>query len=472
MLSIHDVWTALGEQAPPEGLPNQTLAAVVIDSREATPGSCFVALRGEKQDGHDFVADAFQRGAVLAIVQRDPEVGSPVLNPRSAGPVGQIGLPFCLWVSDCLIALQRMAAAWRARFSPRVIGITGSVGKTSTKELVYSVLRQRYKTLRSEGNLNNEIGLPLTLLRLTGEHRAVVLEMGMYALGEIATLAAIAQPQVGIVTNVGPSHLERLGTLENIAAAKAELVEALPADGVAILNADDPFVRDMAKKTRAQVFTYGLEPGSDLWASDIESRGLEGIRFYFHHGSQALQVKVPLLGRHSVHTALRAAATGLVEGLSWEEIVAGLQNVGAQLRLIAVPGIHGTTLLDDTYNASPASSIAALNLLADLEGRRIAVLGDMLELGKYEREGHQLVGLRAADVVHKLVAVGPRARWLAEAAVAGGMKKEDVFVAENNDMALRYLSEIVSPGDIILVKGSRAQGMEAIVAAFSRRTAE
>ncbi|MCC7353237.1 MAG: UDP-N-acetylmuramoylalanyl-D-glutamyl-2, 6-diaminopimelate--D-alanyl-D-alanine ligase, partial [Anaerolineae bacterium] len=205
---------------------------------------------------------------------------------------------------------------------------------------------------------------------------------------------------------------------------------------------------------------------------DIESRGLEGIRFYFHHGSQSLQVKVPLLGRHSVHTALRAAAVGLVEGLSWEEIVAGLQNVGAQLRLIAVPGIQGTTLLDDTYNASPASSIAALNLLADLGGRRIAVLGDMLELGEYEQEAHQLVGLRAADVVQKLVAVGPRARRLAEAAVAGGMKKDDVFVAESNDAALGYLSQIVNPGDIILVKGSRAQGMEAIVAAFSRRADE
>lgn len=470
MLSIHDLWRALGGQLPPEGIPDQPLTNVVVDSREAQAGGCFVALRGEHRDGHDFVADAFGRGAVVAVVQRDPGIGCPVLNPHGPLPVGQVSLPFCLRVTDGIAALQQMAAYWRSRFNPRVIGITGSVGKTSTKELVYSVLRQRYRTLRSEGNLNNEIGLPLTLLRLTAEHQAVVLEMGMYALGEIAALAAIAKPQVGIITNVGPSHLERLGSLENIAAAKAELVEALPADGVAILNADDPMVRAMAKKTRARVFTYGLEPGCDLWASDIESRGLEGIRFYFRYGSQALQVKVPLLGRHSVHTALRAAAAGLVEGLSWEEIVAGLQNVGAQLRLIAVPGIHGTTLLDDTYNASPASGIAALNLLADLTGRRIAVLGDMLELGDYEKEGHQMVGLRAADVVQKLITVGPRARWIAEAALAGGMKQEDVFIAENNDAALMHLSQIVSPGDIILVKGSRALGMESIVAAFSRRT--
>ena len=224
----------------------------------------------------------------------------------------------------------------------------------------------------------------------------------MYDVGEIAPLCHIAPPQVGVVTNVGPVHLERLGRIERIAQAKAELVQALPADGVAVLNLDDARVAAMASQTQARIFWYGLSPDADLWADEIQGEGLDGIRFRFHWQSEVLHVRVPLLGRHSVHTALRAAAVGLVEGLSWEEIVRGLQQLDVQLRLITARGLNGATVLDDTYNASPASTMAALNLLADLtvqNGRRIAVLGDMLELGSYEEEGHRKVGARAADVV-------------------------------------------------------------------------
>jgi UDP-N-acetylmuramoyl-tripeptide--D-alanyl-D-alanine ligase len=294
--------------------------------------------------------------------------------------------------------------------------------------------------------------------------------MGMYDLGEITRLCVIARPDVGVITNVGPVHLERLGTMERIAAAKAELAAALPPDGVAVLNADDPLVAAMATQTMAHVFTYGLTAGADLWADDIASEGMDGIRFRFHYGTEVVHVRVPLLGRHSVHTALRAAAVGILEGLSWEEIVSGLQETRAQLRLVVVRGLREATLLDDTYNASPSSSLAALNLLADLDvndGRRVAVLGDMLELGSYEEQGHRLVGARAADVVNYLVTVGPRARWIADEAVAAGLSLHQVEALETVEEAIARLRLLLGPGDIVLVKGSRSARLDQIVTALS-----
>ncbi len=471
MLTLADLVEGITGQKPAkEVIPDLELSEVVIDSREACPNSLFVALRGEQHDGHDFVADAFARGAIAAIVEREIEAECQVVDAQSPLPGTPIRLPVCLMTEDSLKAFQRLAAFWRARFSPRVIGVTGSVGKTTTKEVIWSVLRKRFRTLKSWGNYNNEIGLPLTLLYLDSGYEQVVLEMGMYALGEIAELAAIARPHVGVVTNIGPTHLERLGTIERIAQAKSELVEALPPaseGGAAILNADDPMVRAMAEKTEAQVFYYGLDPTCDLWASHIESQGLEGVRFQLHHEGERLHVKIPLLGRHSVHTALAAAAVGLVEGESWEEIIAGLWDVPEQLRLVAVQGIRGSTILDDTYNASPASTIAALNLLAELSGRKIAILGDMLELGDFEEEGHRKVGRRAVDVVSMLITVGPRARIIGQEALACGLAEEEVLMVEDNEQAIALMRQIVSPGDIVLVKGSRGMKMEEIVAALT-----
>jgi UDP-N-acetylmuramoyl-tripeptide--D-alanyl-D-alanine ligase len=278
-----------------------------------------------------------------------------------------------------------------------------------------------------------------------------------------------------VVTNVGPVHLERLGAIERIAQAKSELPAALPSaeeDGVAILNRDDPLVWAMAGITRARVFTYGLHNQADLWADEIESAGLEGIHFRCHHAGAVYHIRLPLLGRHSVHTALRASAVGLVEGLSWEEIVHGLQDVRGQLRLMVVPGLREATLIDDTYNASPDSSLAALNLLRDIANnshRAIAVLGEMKELGTYEQAGHRLVGGRAAQVVDKLVTVGRRARWIAEEALAVGMTTTDVYPVETNTDAIGILQGLIRPGDVVLIKGSRAAGMETIVDALSRR---
>ncbi|OQY22064.1 MAG: hypothetical protein B6I35_06975 [Anaerolineaceae bacterium 4572_32.2] len=310
----------------------QPITTTVIDSRQAKPGALFVALKGGRADGHDYVADAFSRGAVAAIVERDVEADGLLLNLTDQTRTLPVNwsLPLLLKVSDSLGALQRAATFWRQRREGvRVIGITGSVGKTTTKELATAVLARRYVTLKSEASYNNEIGLPLTLMRLTGEHERVVLEMGMYDVGEIADLARIARPHVGVVTIIGPVHLERAGTIERIVEAKSELVEALPPapEGAAILNYDDERVRGMAQATRARVFYYGLSPEADLWADHIEGLGLDGIRFRLHHEGETLHVKIPLLGRHSVHTALRAAAAGLVEGLTWQEIIEGLRHI-------------------------------------------------------------------------------------------------------------------------------------------------
>jgi UDP-N-acetylmuramoyl-tripeptide--D-alanyl-D-alanine ligase len=469
MLNLGQIAEALtGEQRLSD---TQTITGVVIDSRCAIPGSLFVAFAGEAHDGHDFVGDAFSRGAVVALIER-PVYGDHLTIDLAQPLTEEIGasltLPVCLLVQDTLTALQELGAFWRKRFPIRVIGITGSVGKTTTKELVHAVLGTHYRTLKSEGNLNNEIGLPLTLLQLDERYQRVVVEMGMYALGEIATLARIAVPQVGVVTNVGPVHLERLGTIQAIADAKTELVRALPADGVAILNQDEPLVLAMAEHTRARVFTYGLSPKADLWADQIQGVGLEGIRFTLHYQSEAIHVRAPLLGRHSVHTALRAAAVGLVEGLDWSEIMTGLRSDSPQLRLVVVKGPNESLLLDDTYNASPASTIAALNLLDELENRRVAVLGDMLELGSYEEAGHRLVGRRVVEVADLLITVGDLGQTIAEEALEAGMPTDKVVTLPDANTAVEIVPGLVQERDMVLIKGSRGVGLDRLVDALAR----
>jgi len=463
--TIGHILEALTDYRPTEKDP--AVSAFVVDSREAVRGSVFVAFQGESADGHDYVADAFGRGAVAALVQR-PVGDWPVIDTCSGAAGTPITLPALILVNDTMSALQQIARAWRARFNTRLIAITGSVGKTSTKELTAAVLSRRYRTLKSEGNQNNEIGVPLTLMNLRSSHERAVIEMGMYAQGEIDLLCDIARPSVGVLTMIGPVHLERLGSMEAIVAAKRELVTALPDDGVAILNMDDPRVMEMAGHTRARVFTYGLDPGADLWADRIDSMGLDGIRFTLHHDGENLNLRVPLIGRHSVHTALRAAAVGLVEGLPWEEIIAGMGAMSSQLRLVVIPGPHDSLLIDDTYNSSPDSALAALNLLDDLNGRHVAVLGDMLELGDAELQAHRVVGRRAADVADTLITVGRRARIIAYEAMNVGLAEDRVHMVDDAPAAVPVLEELIQPGDVILIKGSLGMRMDRIVTALGR----
>lgn len=465
MLNLRHVLEALDLNPGRSDLP---IHGAVIDSREAKEGCIFVAIKGERADGHDFVPEALQGGAHLALVERElPDMPNQVVVSQSGQEPFpfEAGPPFTLVVEDTVGALQRIASYWRRQLDVRVIGITGSVGKSTTKELTAEVLSRRYQCLKNPGNLNNEIGLPLTVVQLSDYHQVAVLEMGFYVPGEIALLCDVSLPQVGVVTNVSQVHMERAGSLEAIVQGKSELVEKLPPEpeGVAILNLDEPLVREMASKTKASVFYYGLSPEADLWASEIEGLGLDGVRFVLHHRDELMHVRVPLLGRHSVHTALRAAAVGIVEGLNWQEVIGGLQSEHTQLRLFAVDGPDGALLLDDTYNAAPASVLAALNLLEELEGRKIAVLGDMLELGSFEEQGHRLVGARAAEVAEKLILVGQRARWIADEARRAGMIDERIREVETVEEAIEVLADLIRGEDVVLVKGSHSMHMDKIV---------
>ena len=477
MLTLADVVEGVSGQRV-ESLARYAVRNVVIDSRQALRDDLFVALPGEHTDGHDYVSHALGRGALAALVHHDrlsrlEGVTAGWLDARApieAPPEGWI-TPLLIRVDDTLAALQRLSAFWRSRFTLPVIGVTGSVGKTTTKEVIAHMLSARYDVLKSEGNYNNEIGVPLTLLRLRLHHQCAVIEMGMHALGEIATYCQWAKPRIGVVTIVAPIHLSRLGSIENIAKAKSELPAALPPEeegGVAILNYDDERVRAMAAITRARPFTYGLNPQADLWAEDIKSFGLDGIVFTLRYGRGRWLAKLPLLGRHSVHTALRAAAVGLVMGMDIDEIIESLRTPATQLRLVATKGPFNSLVLDDTYNASPESTLAALNLLAEInEGPRIAVLGDMLELGELEQKGHDEVGCRAGIVAQYVIGVGERAAWICRAAVECGAPRERVFHVMTNEEALAVLRQIVRERCVILVKGSRGMQMEEIVAGLA-----
>ncbi|MDQ7028332.1 MAG: UDP-N-acetylmuramoyl-tripeptide--D-alanyl-D-alanine ligase [Ardenticatenia bacterium] len=477
MPTLADLFTGLtGHPAPSGHAHRLQIAGFVADSRLVEPGYAFVAVPGEQTDGHRFIGEALRRGATVVIASRDAVpadvyTGITVVDVCSPYQVGELTPPVLFLTDESVQAVQELAAWWRRRANPalRVVGITGSVGKTTVKELTAAVLGQRFRTFKSRGNYNSDIGLPLTLLTMPLDAERAVLEMAMTARGEIARLAEIARPVVGVVTNVAPVHMERLGTIEAIAAAKAELIEALPQNGVAVLNGDDRRVRAMASLARCHVFTYGLHPDNALWASHIESHGLDGIAFRFHYGQETIFARLPLLGRHSVHSALAAASVGLIEGQSWAEIIAGLKALEKMelLRIIVVPGINGTTIIDDTYNASPPSVLAALNLLNDLNGRKVAVLGDMLELGAYEEEGHKRVARRAAEVVDLLVTVGPRGRLIAAEALASGMAPEHVVATDTPEKAIAFLKTNLQPGDMVLVKASRAVRLDRVVSALS-----
>jgi len=417
----------------------------VVDSRKAGKGDVFVALKGEQADGHDFVAHAAQRGATAAIVERavDAEIAQYV-------------------VRDSLKALQTLAWHRRQeRQKVKVVAITGSVGKTTTKELTAAVLGTRYPLLKNEGNLNSEIGLPLVLLELNQRHRRAVLEMGMWAKGEIALLCDIALPDVGIVTNVGLSHMERLGSIEAIADAKAELVESLDEEGIAILNADDPRVASMASRTTAHVVTYGVAPDADVRAEEIESHGLAGVKFTLVHGDERAHVYSRLPGRQLVYNALAAAAAGITDGIDVPDVAEAISEAQIPLRLRQVRGINGSVLIDDTYNASPSSMAAALDLLAEVPGRKIAVLGDMRELGDAERQGHADVGAHAARVADVVVAVGQLGRWIGDAAVAAG--HSDVRIVVDKEEIAPALRDLLREGDVVLFKASRALALETVV---------
>ena len=438
------------------------IRGAAVDSRLVGPDELFVALAGERTDGHRFLADAVAGGAAALVVSRP--VPAPVLD--ALGDVTVLAVP------DGLVALGALAAGWRTRFDPLVVGVTGSIAKTSTKEAVAAVLGRAFRTLRNEGNQNNEIGLPLTLLRLGPDHRAAVLEMGMYAGGEIADLARMARPRIGVVTAVQAVHLSRMGSLSAIEKAKGELVEALPSDGVAVLNQDDRRVRRMADRTAARVLTYGLSGDADVGAEDVASEGFDGMRFTLRlpplRGGRPVRLpaRIPGLGKLSVHNALAGAAVGHAAAMEPAVIVHALAAGWSAAHRGQVHRAGRVTLIDDAYNASPPSVTAALDMLAGMPGRRVAVLGEMLELGKAAASGHREVGTAAAATVDLLVVVGPGAAPIAAGARAAGLDPSRILEARDRDAALDLLRSRLRDGDVVLVKASRGVELDLLVDAL------
>ncbi|MDQ4099201.1 MAG: UDP-N-acetylmuramoyl-tripeptide--D-alanyl-D-alanine ligase [Chloroflexota bacterium] len=460
--SLADVLAGTGGTLRGELHPETTFPRLQRDSRTVEAGDLFIAIRGEQHDGHDFVAGAAVRGGAAAIVAE-----------RWAAEHADAGLPLIV-VDEPITALQRWAAWRRKRLNVRVVGVTGSVGKTSAKEAIAAVLAQRFRVYRSPGNYNNEIGLPLSLLEAPDDSEVLVLEMGgAYAFGELTLLASIAQPTVGVVTNVYPVHLERMGSIEAIARTKAELVEALPADGIAVLNGDDARVRAMATGVRGRVITYGLDQSNDIRADSVTTEGLEGTTFWVTIEGDRLYLKVPFVGAHGVLIALVAIAVGHSFGMHISEMLVGLKDPSVQVRLLFVPGPRGAQLIDDTYNASTPSVLSALALLSDLRGRgrRVAVLGDMRELGPVAEEEHRVVGRRAGEVADLLVTYGEMARLIATEAQA--MPRPDdaplqvrSFQLDERRPLVDFLQGELGNGDIVLLKGSRGLQMEQFVAAL------
>ena len=475
MASLMREWPAVARRRPVPAIPSfdgASLAAAIgaevlvkggqpirggaVDSRRVERGDAFFALPGERTDGHRYLRDAASRGAAALVVR-----GRPAIEELEAFAAQTVAV---LLVADVLVALQRAAAEWRNRFEPLVVGVTGSLAKTSTKEQVAEVLAERWTVLRNTGNENNEIGLPLTLLRLEPEHEAAVLEMGMYVPGDIALLAALARPSIGVVTAVRGAHLARAGSIDEIERGKRQLIEALPATGTAVLNADDERVSRMDAHVAAgaSVLRYGFSERADVRAADVESRGAAGMSFTLQlPDGSATPVAIPALGRHSVHNALAAAAVGHAAGLDLDTIVAGLARPWSAPHRGQLIDLGPIKVLDDSYNASPDSMIAALDLLASLPAkRRIAILGEMLELGAASVAEHRRIGQYAGNAVDILIATGPFAGDYLEGARNG---RAAAWYRPDRSRLLEDGIPYPEPGDVVLIKGSRGAAMDELL---------
>lgn len=467
-LSVSEVAEATGARlyAPDQGAGEQIVKGITWDSREVEAGMVFLAMPGERVDGNDFIVQSIQKGAGAVIATREPD-------DKLRAIAGEFACPLLI-VEDGIAAITALAGYWRGKLPCVVIGVTGSTGKTSTKDYLRSVLSQRYVTVATKGNHNNELGVPATVLEAGPDTEALIVEVGMRGLGQIEELCKTVRPNIGVVTNIGVSHLELLGSQENIARAKSELLQALPdGKGLAVLNADDPFtprLREFGDVDGRGVETrlYGLSEAAEVRASDIAFDDTACASFELDaRGVDVGRVQLAMPGRHNVMNALAAATVGQYLGLTASEIRAGLEQAkGSGMRLEVERSAAGVTVVNDAYNANPDSMRASLDTLAhmDCAGKRIAVLGDMGELGEGERELHASVGAMAADSsLDLLVCVGRLAKDIAAGAVEHGMDPDHVVEFEDVAGALDYLQGVLAPGDLVLVKASRFMGLERIV---------
>ena len=428
---------------------------ISTDSRTLKRGELFVALRGENFDGHNFVESAAKAGAAGAIVDSTWK--------------GKVPENFALILAeDPLQAYQKLAANYRRSLSLKVVAITGSNGKTSTKDFAAAVLARGFRVTKTGGNFNNHVGLPRTILEATSQDEVAVWEIGMNHPGEVAALAKLAAPDVAILTNIGVAHIEFMGSREAIAVEKGALVEAVDAQGTVILNADDPFTASIAARARAKVILAGTTAGM-IRASEISQSG-SGTDFTMLEGAHRCRAQLPVPGLHMVQNAMLAVAAGRVFGLSLEDCAAGLVAAPLTKARLQIKEIHGVHFIDDTYNANPESMKAALRTLVELDadGKRIAVLGEMGELGSESERGHREVGETAATFgIDQLITIGDLGELIARAAQAGGLEK--TTAVRSTSEAAELLGEIAEPGDLILVKGSRSARTERVIEAFGLR---
>jgi UDP-N-acetylmuramoyl-tripeptide--D-alanyl-D-alanine ligase len=440
-----------------QGDLNSRISGISTDTRTLQKGSLFVALNGPTFNGHDYLARAFEKGAVAALV-------SEPLKPGEVAAHRTI-----IQVKDTLWALGDLSALWRRQFSVTLIGISGSNGKTTSKEMLAGILEQEGPTLKNPGNLNNWIGLPLSLFSLKEDHRYAVMEMGMNRAGEIARLCRIARPSAGLLTNIGPAHLEGLGSMEAVAKAKGELFEALEGDQWALVNSDDFRIRDLAQACRARKLTFGLNAEAEVKADHL-SLTPQGIRFRIRFDGDQEEMFLPVQGRHNVSNALGAAAVALALGLSLNKIQQGLGGFKpADHRLQIKKGLNGIRLIDDTYNANPASVKAALAVFDSLrqDNRGGLILGDMLELGDGAVRAHQEIGRLIGDMgVDYLITLGPLSRELLTEALKGLRPPRKTFGALSPGEIMDSLKDLLQEGEVLLIKGSHGMKMEALVKAL------
>jgi UDP-N-acetylmuramoyl-tripeptide--D-alanyl-D-alanine ligase len=444
--------------------PLARVAGVSIDSRTLRPGELFIAIHGPRHDGHDHVAGALASGAVAAMVA-EAHLGRYSDDVRGR----------CIPVADTFKALKRFATAVREAWGGKIAGVTGSVGKTTTKEILAALLGARLRILKSEGNFNNEYGLPLTLFHLDETHQAAVLEMGMSRRGELSRLAEIARPDIGVVTRVAPAHLEFFASVEEIALAKRELIEGLNGrESVAVLNADDPLVAAFAPHAPGRVLTYGIETGADFRAEAIEDRGALGSKFALVAGGKRVPLELALAGRHVISNALGALAAASEWGIGADEA----QNVLSTLRAPAMRGellrlSNGAALINDSYNSSPAALHAMINVLAATPTyrRRILAAGEMRELGQTSPQLHREAGGFAAktEKIDWVIGVEGDAAQIVEGAIAAGVPKSQTKFLASSAEAAEFLSGLVTSNDLVLIKGSRGVKMERVVEALLAR---
>lgn len=431
-------------------IASKEFTRISTDTRAVKPGDLFIPLVGETFDGHHFIDKAIENGAV-AIISSRPDLIVPAHIT-------------VIQVADTLMALQDLARFHRQRFSIPIVAITGSNGKTTTKDMTAAILGSRLNVLKTKANYNNEIGLPLTLLELTDQHEVAVVEMGMRGRGQISQLAHIALPTVAVITNVGETHIELLGSVEDIAAAKAELLEVVPECGLTILNGDDHYVQAMEVQVKSRLSFFGLESG-EIRADHIQA-DISGMNFKCHSSQGDFSVYIPTVGKHNVYNALAAITVGLEVGLSFEDICAGLSTFNASPMRLHIESLGDYIVINDAYNASPMSMLAAIDTLATIaKKRKVAVLGDMLELGHIGVDAHRQIGEKLAQChIDVVVTVGELARHIAQAA-----KEHGVNVAidcSSHEEACESLKNILFPGDTILIKGSRGMKMENMVTMF------